>query len=331
MLCAVASCCVAMAALGDPYENNPAVEVRVVDAPWGDGPGEFRWPGDEWGMHEVYRYGPFALDDSGRIYIADIYAEPDEVEVFDQQGRFVEMIPMLQKPNIVDDLAIYRGAVYWYGQTPWGIRVLSVRPGAKSVEDIEVASDSLLTWTAHGRRRMSKCSFQVSADGLDFCARRTGVCYPLVRGMEAVAPAEQSALKSYGLGMESGARIMFSFRRTTALSGEEVAGGDVVRVRADGQIEKVLVRNTSQPLGVAGDYFLHTELEEIQGEWRGYWAIRDEHGKLLSRTRKPQRDYTRTIDIRYNIRLAPGGSFYELFVDDNGVHVSRWDTALEGR
>jgi hypothetical protein len=331
LLVALGLCCVAMTALGDPYEVNSAVEVRVVEAAWGEGPGEFRWPGDEWGMHEVYRYGPFALDDSGRVYIADIYAEPDEVEVFNQRGRFIETIPMLQRPNIVDDLAVYGGAIYWYGQTPWGIRVLRVRPGATSVEDVAVTSDSLLTWSVHGRRRMSKCSFHVSPDGLDFCARRTGVCYPLVRGTEVLDAAEQSEAKCYGLPLDSGARIMTIFgRRTTALSGEEVAGGDIVRVRADGEIEEVLVKNEGL-IGVAGSYFLCDTGEKIENEWRTYWVLRDKNGKLLSRTRHAERDHTRTMDILYNVRLAPDGSFYELFVDDKGVHVSRWDTAIEGR
>jgi len=331
LLFALGLCCVAMTALGDPYEVNPAVEVRVVEASWGDGPGEFRWPGDEWGMHEVWRYGPFALDDSGRIYIADIYAEPDEVEVFDQQGRFVEMISMLQKPNIVDDLAVYRGAIYWYGQTPWGIRVLSVRPGAESVEDVEVTSDPLLTHTLDGKRISGNGRLAVSGEGLSFFALDAGLCYPLVRGTELVPAAEQSALKSRGLAMESGARVTTSFGQPrTALSGEEVASGDIVRVRADGQIEKVLVRGRSLR-GVAGDYFFNADCESVEGEYRCYWVLRDRDGRLLSRTRMPQRDHTRTIAIRYNVRLTPDGSFYELFVDDKGVHVSRWDTVIEGR
>jgi len=332
LLCAVALCCVAVAVLGDPYEVNPAVEVRVVEASWGDVPGEFRWPGDEWGMHEVWRYGPFALDDSGRIYIADIYAEPDEVEVFDRQGRFVETIPMLQKPNIVDDLAVYKGAIYWYGQTPRGLRVPRVKPGAESVEDVEVTSDPLLTGNIEGRHNVTgNASFFVTPEGLSFYARRSGLCYPLVRGREVVPAAEQSEAKCYGLPLSSAARIMTIFgRRTTALSAEEVAGGDIVRVHADGQIEKLLIRGEALR-AVAEGYFLSTTSEKVENEWRAYWVLRHMDGALLSRTRYATRDHTRNTNIAHDIRLAPDGSFFELFVDDKGVHVSRWITQLEGR
>jgi len=336
VLCAVASCCVAAAALGDPYEVNPAVEVRVMDAVWGDGPGEFTWRGDEWGMHEVTRFGPFALDDSGRIYIAEIHSKRNEVLVFDREGRFVEAIPMLRERNyVVSDLAVYNGRIYWM---PWEgepllgpKKVFSVKSGGKSVEEIEVTSDPLLTGNIEGRHNVTgNAGFFVGPEGLSLYARRSGLCYPLVCGAESLAPAEQAAGKQYGLPMDSGARIMTIFgRKTTALSGKEVAGGDVVRVRADGVIEKLLV--SEGLIGVAGSYFLCDTGEKVENEWRTYWVLRHTDGALLSRTRHAARDHTRMIEIRHNIRLAADGSFYELFVDDKGVHVSRWVTQLEGR
>jgi len=336
LFCAVALSCVAVAALGDPYEVNPAFEVRVVEAAWGDGPGEFRWLGDEWGMHEVTTFGAFAVDDSGRIYIVQIGTKRNAVQVFDRGGRFVEAIPMIRERNyVVSDLAVYNGRIYWMpweGEPLFGPKkVFSVKSGGKSVEEIEVTGDPLLTGNVEGRHNVTgNAGFFVSAEGLSLYARDPGLCYPLVVGTEAVAAAEQNAGKQYGLATGSGERTMFARERCTALSGEEISGGDIVRVRGDGQVERLLVKGEALK-GVRGAYFLDSDCEKVEGEYRCYWVLRDRDGQLLSRTRMPQRDHTRMIDIRYNIRLAPDGSFYELFVDDKGVHVSRWDTALERR
>jgi len=275
-----------------------------------------------WGVGEVGRFGPFAIDSSGRFYLTDLVR--NEVKIFDQDGRFVEAVPMLQTPNLVDDLAVYDGTIYWFGETPWGIRVLGVRSGSSELIDVELTSDPVLTYSAEGGRITGNCRLVASPEALEIHARQTGTSFPLLRGKRPVPAAEQSASKRHGLHTDSGVRIMTSFERSTALSGETVDKGEIVRVLPSGQIESVLTRDSGWIWGVAGHYFLHPDCKTIDGEYRCYFVLRNENGDLLSRTRKPSHSSNRQINIRDRYRLAPDGSFYELYVNDDGVHVVGW-------
>lgn len=322
LLSAAALCCTAACSHADPYEVNPATASIAVDVRWGDGPGDFTWPGDGWGVGEVARFGPFALDASGRIYLTDLVR--NEVKIFDSDSSFVEAVPMLQEPNLVDDLAVYDGVVYWFGETPWGIRVLGVRPGSSELTEVEVTEDSILTHRADGLRITGNCRLIASPDGLEMYVRMAGVSLPLLSGRRAVPASEQMDAKRHGLRTASGAGIAFSRESAAALSGESANPGDIVRVLPDGRIESVLARNTGSPWGAAGEYFLHPDSKTVEGEYRGYFVLRDANGQVLSRTRMPRRGSQREININNRFRLAPDGSFYELYVDDDGVHVVRW-------
>ncbi len=322
MLCYAVLWCAATSSRADPYEVNPASAHTVIDAAWGDSPGEFTWPGDGWGIGEVSRFGPFALDDSGRIYLTDLVR--NEVKIFDRDGRFAEAVPMLQEPNLVDDLAVYDGAIYWFGETPWGIRVVGVRPGSPELIDVELTTDPVLTYATDGGRITGNCRLVVGQEGLEMYTLRPGASFPLLRGKRVVPVAEQSASRRYGLSTDSGVGIMTCFEPAMALSGESVGEGEIVRVLPDGRIERVLVRNCGWIWGVAGDYFLHPDCETVEGEHRCYFVLRDVNGTLLSRIRTPKRNTRRTISIDKRFRLAPDGSFYGLYVDDDGVRVRCW-------
>ncbi len=193
LLSAAALCCTAACSHADPYEVNPATASIAVDVRWGDGPGDFTWPGDQWGIGEETRFGPFALDGSGRFYLTDLVR--NDVKIFDRDGHFVEAVPMLQKPNLVDDLAVYEGTIYWFGETPWGIRVLGVRPGSSELIEVGLTDDSILTHRADGLRITGNCRLIASPEGLEMYVRMAGVSLPLLSGRRA--PFRESVEKDF--------------------------------------------------------------------------------------------------------------------------------------
>jgi hypothetical protein len=275
-----------------------------------------------WGVGEVGRFGPFAVDASGRFYLADVVR--NEVKVFEPDGSFVEAVPMLQEPSLVDDLAVCGGIIYWFGETPWGIRVFGVRPGSSELIEVELTDDPILTHRADGLRITGNCRLVAGPGGLDMYVRMAGVSIPVVTGGQAVPACDQLGSARHGLRTASGVGIAFSRANGTALSGERVDPGDIVRVLPDGRIEATLVKNTGSPWAVAGHYLLHPDSRTVEGEYRGYFVLRDETGEVVSRTRMPRRGFGREIDIANRFRLAPDGSFYELYVNDDGAHVVRW-------
>lgn len=313
----------------DPFELNPASEQSVVSASWGNLPSQFTWPGDEWGKGEVGSFGPFCLDSEGRIYIADTAPDRNDVKVFGSNGSWLQSVPMIQWPNIVSGLAVYDGRIYWFGEAmPFmdeagaalgRYRLLSVEfnPQGQSYTLSELALNRQLNLSRdeRGREFRGNCSLQVTPEGLQIFARRSNISYPLVRGSTVVSPAEQAGAKSYGLKSD-GVNIAFDFEH-----------GDIVRLGPNGQIEKVLVRNAGWLWGAAGGRFLTECGQTAHGVTRMYFELRDNEGNLLSRTRMPERDCSRNIEIAGHARalqLAPDGSWYEMYVDDLGVHVSRF-------
>ena len=322
LLSAIALCCAVPCSHADSYELHPAAASAVINGQWGDRPGEFSWPGDMWGVGEVGRFGPFAIDASGRFYLADLVR--NEVKVFERDGSFVEAVPMLQEPNLVDDLAVYDGVIYWFGETPWGIRVLGVRPGSSELIEVELTDDPILTHRADGLRITGNCRLVAGSGGREMYVRMAGVSIPLVTGGRVVPADEQMHAKRHGLRTASGAGVAFSRESGATLSGERVDPGDIVRVLPDGRIEGVLAKNTGSPWGVTGHYLLHPDSRTVEGQYSSYFILRDETGQVISRTRMPRRGCTRGIDIDNRFRLAPDGSFYELYVNDDGVHVVRW-------
>jgi hypothetical protein len=275
-----------------------------------------------WGVGEVGRFGPFAIDASGRFYLTDLVR--NEVKVFGADGSFLEAVPMLQEPNLVDDLAVYDGVIYWFGETPWGIRVLGVRPGSSELIEVELTDDPVLTRRADGLRITGNCRLVAGPGGLEMYVRMAGVSIPLVIAGRAVPACDQMGSLRHGLRTASGAGIAFSRASDATLSGERVDPGDIVRVLPDGLIEGVLAKDTGSPWAVAGRYLLHPDSRTVEGEYRGYFVLRDETGQVISRTRMPRRGFGRAIEVANRFRLAPDRSFYELYLDDGGAHVIRW-------
>lgn len=322
LLCIAALSCITTSSHADSYEVNPATARVVVDAAWGDGPGEFPWPGDGWGMGEVGSFGTFALDDSGRIYIADVTR--NEVKIFDRAGDFVEAVPMIQKYSSVDDMAVYGGGIYWLRVSPWIGPVFGVRPGSSELIEMQVTGDAYPT-ERHRPNTFYSRDLVATPEGLDIFVQRSGLSIPLLRGTRAVPVDEQMAAAHHGLRTPSGAGIRFNRESAVTPSGEVVDPGDIVRVLPDGRIESVLVKYAASPEGVAGEYFLHTDCETVEGEFRCYLVVRDEYGTLLSRTRTLKHGGRRAIDIDNRYRLAADGSFYGLYVDDESVRVLCWE------
>lgn len=311
-----------IAVASDPFEVNPMQESIVVDAKWGDGPGEFDWRGDEWGLHMQVRFGPFTLDEQGKIYIADLVR--NEVKIYNPgDGSHFENVPMLKEHNLVDDLAVYSGKIYWLGDAVGGMRLLSVDSGSRTLSEFEIAMDPEQCFMQRGSKVYGLHRLVVTPEGINLHTRLQGFNYPLVRNEQVLSPEEQLAAKSQGLKRGGSVAIVKTLERTIAASGESVGPGDIVSVSSDGQILDRLLRYGSL-CDAAGDYFLVEVVEKVQGEPRSYWALYDSSVKLLSRTRMPQRDTTREVRMPNPVRLEPDGSWYQLYVDDSGVHVARF-------
>lgn len=322
VLCAAVLSCCATTSQADLYEVNPATAHVVVDAAWGDGPGDFTWPGDGWGMREVGSFGTFALDDSGHIYIADVTR--NEVKIYDRAGDFVEALPLIQGHSSVDDLAVYDGGIYWLRASPWIGPVFGVRPGSSELIEIQVTGDAYPT-ERHRPNTFYGRALVATPEGLEVLVQRSGLSVPLLRGARLVPVSEQMAGAHRGLRTPSGAGIRFNYDDATTLYGERVDPGDLVRVLQDGSIERVLAKNTSWPEGVEGKYLLHIDCATVEDEFRCYFVVVDEYGTLLSRTRTLKHGGKRMIDISNRYRLAPDGSFYGLYIDDDGVRVLCWE------
>jgi hypothetical protein len=317
---ALVSSAAGLAIAADPFEINPAREEVIVDAKWGDQPSEFAWPGDNWGLGEVAGFGTFCLDSEGRVYIVDDMA--NAVKVFDQEGRWLHNVEMRKNSNIVSGIVVHDGRIYWFGETiPLSrgtepvrkhYRVFSADATGKSSGFSEIALNQSLELSGGGF--CDNCQLHVTADGIDLFARRGETSYPIVRAGEAVPVSEQATSKSRGLKSD-GASIVFDYEND-----------DIVRLGPGGSIEKVLVRSGGWLFGVAGNHFLTECAEEVRGQEHYYYELRDLDGMIVSRTLMPMptRYSPRMIEITNDIQLSTDGTWYELYVDDHGVHVLRY-------
>lgn len=303
--------CISIAVAADPYEVNPMRESVVVDASWGDEPGNFVWRGDYWGQAEVVGFGPYTVV-SGEIYIVDAHVSANDVKVFDLNGAYIRTVPLLKEHNVVHDIAVVDGVIYTMGETLWGHRVLVVNPGKQQLDEIQLTASLNPSTTDAGKPYVGNCIFNsVSAGDLRIFDRRAGQSYPLLRNGKVVPVEEQISARSAGLKSDAAA-VKYHYEN-----------GDIVRVNSAGQIEKILVRNAGWLWGATGGYVLTETYEKVEGETRFYYLLLDTDGTLLSRTRIPVRNAL-NVEIRQRIRLLDDGSFCELYVDESGVRVSRF-------
>jgi len=304
--------CTVAALADDPFEHDPMQMSVVVDARWGERPDEFEHRGDGWGRGEVGSFGPFAIDDAGRIYIHDsARKDANDVKVFAPDGTFLQTIDLIQTPNIVDDIAMVDGTIYTLGESLWGHRVLAIVPGAGRIDEVDVSNDAELLTDANGARYVGNCRFTVHDGDLGLFAQRAGVTYPLVRDARPLTAAEQIAGRSAGMACD-GAAVRFDH-----------SAGDIVRVAPDGRVEQVLMRNAGGLWGACGRFVLTETYEEVAGRTRFYFVLLDTDGKLISRTLMPEPSGL-SIDIPQRIRLTPDGSIYLLDVGEDGVRVLRF-------
>ncbi len=323
-------------AIADPYEVNPYHEELVVEAFFGEAEEMFAPHSEGWGLGEVGGFGPFAVGDGGMIYIAD--RGSNTVKIFDSNRppheNFIQSVSMKKRRNLVHDLAVYDGQIFWMGETVFGPRrIFKLDPATGDTTLIRVTNSPELTTNPRGKRIGRSCRLVRTEEGIALWNMSWNKCYPVFRGGVVLDPTAQESEESPGLRSSKRApAIGFTKEKTVTTSGDSTHA-DIVILDAAGRPERILVRNASYPYGLADNCFLHSDGKKVEGEWREYLAVTAYDGRLLHRTRMLRRPCLvhRGIDIRpTRFRLAPGGSYYELYLTENAegmvetVRVAKW-------
>lgn len=306
----------------DPYELNPHPAEVVVEAAWGESVHEFAPHCDTWGTTEVGGFGAFNLDEDGRIYIAD--EGSNTVKVFAADGVFLRSVPLQVERNLVDDLIVREGVIYWLREWPGRpTNIYSVAPGADEAEVFRVAVDPDLKLDHQGRPYVGNLSFAAYPEGVGLYARMLSFFVPVTRNDKPLTKVEQAAAKQRGLP-DGDTRIAQIFYPATTTAGKEVEPTDVVRLNQAGEITGILAPRPGHLLGPSNGRFLTARLNKTEGEWGGYWVLHDAGGHELSRTLMPRRPDGLNIQINNTVRLASDGSFFELVVDRDCVQVVKY-------
>jgi hypothetical protein len=302
----------------EPLEISPYHETLVVEAPFGEEEGMFASRSDSWGRGEVGGFGPFAVGADGRIYIADTKA--NDVKIFTPGGSFAQSVDMRHKPNLVHDLAVHEGRIFWMGETIWGqCLIFALDPATGDTTRIEATLSLDPSSGTRGRPISGDCRLVVTDDGVSLFSLRAGKSYPVYQQGRVLRAHEREAQQKHGLDATSAPSIAFTWERTTTTAGEETHG-DIVRLASDGRPEKILVRNAGAIYGAVSSCFIHSRVE--QG--RPYMVVTDYEGETLARTVTPKRLSSRAIEIPHRRRLAEDCSYYELYLTERSVCVARW-------
>ncbi|MCK4512690.1 hypothetical protein KAW64_13180 [bacterium] len=303
----------ATGSLAEPLELRPYHETLVVEAPFGEGEGMFAPRSESWGRGEVGGFGPFAVAAGGTIYIADTKA--NDIKIFAPDGSFVRATDMRRKNNVVHDLAICDGRIFWMDEAFGGRAYVSVLDPVNG--DTELIGAILPS--SNRRHAFGDCRLVVTDEGVSVYYNRAGKSYPVYQNGRALSAREQEEKSSVGLCPTEAPPLAFTWERTTTADGEETHG-DIVRLTPDGRPEKILVRNAGSIRGAASSCFLHTRVEQE----RPYVVLTDYEGETLARTEMPKRGSGRAIDIPHRWRLAQDCSYYELYLTERSVCVARW-------
>ena len=308
----------ATGSLAEPLEIRPYHETLVVEARFGEDESMFAPRSDNWGRGEVGGFGPFAVGADGRIYIADTKA--NDVKIFTPDGSFAQSVDMRHKPNLVHDLAVHEGRIFWMGETIWGQRLIfALDPATGDTTRIEATLSPDSSSGARGRSVFGACSLVATDEGVSLFCSRAAKRYPVYQHGRVLRAHEREAVEKRGLSATSGPSIAFTWEKTVTTGGEETHG-DIVRLAPDSRPERILVRNAGAIHGVAPGCFLHGRVE--QG--RSFMVITDYEGETLARTAVRKRSSSRAIEIPHRWRLAEDCSYHELYLTKDSVCVARW-------
>ncbi len=307
----------ATGSLVEPLEIRPYHETLVVEAPFGEGEGMFAPCSESWGRGEVGGFGPFAVAAGGTIYIADTKA--NDIKIFAPDGNFVRATDVRRKNNVVHDLAINDGRIFWMREAVGGRAYVSVLDPATGDTELIGAMLPSSSLDARGRHAFGGCRLVATDEGVSVFYTRAARSYPVYQNGRALNGREQEEKSSAGLRPTEAPPLAFTWERTTTTDGEETHG-DIVRLTPDGRPEKILVRNAGSIRGAASSCFLHTRVEQE----RPYVVVTDYEGETLARTELRKRGSSRAIDIPHRWRLAQDCSYYELYLTERSVCVARW-------
>ena len=315
--------CAGQSQAADQYELNPHNADCIVNMSWGNLDNECAPRCEPWGVGEVGRFGAFDIGAEGRIYIAD--EKSNTVKVFEPDGEFVASIPMQVKRNLVDDLVVSSGKIFWLREWPGQpMKVYFVDPEAEGFGEIEVSLNPDLTSDSLGRSYSQNCSLVRESQNVVLYARQGAFSIPLFKN-GAITPKEQQ-FRGKKFGFQTGnSRIGQIKEEAQTISGMNAAPGDIVQFDDKEEILGVVAGNPGFLHDVSGSYFLVSRMMKVQNEWNPYWVLFNAEGEELSRTRMPSRADGMNIDIPHNVKLAPDGSFFELTVDQNGVSVCKYE------
>ena len=303
----------ATGSLAEPLEIRPYHETLVVEAPFGEGEGMFAPRSQYWGRGEVGGFGPFAVAAGGTIYIADTKA--NDIKIFGPDGDFIRATDMRRKNDIVHDLAVCDGRIFWMREAVGGRAYVSVLDPATG--DTELIGAMLPS--SEDRHAFGGCRLVVTDEGVSVYYILAAKSYPVHQNGRALSAREQEEKSSSGLQPTTAPPLAFTWKRATTTGGEETHG-DIVCLAPDGRPEKILVRNAGSVRGAASSCFLHTRMEQE----RPYVVVTDYEGETLARTEMRKRGSSRAIEIPHRWRLAEDCSYYELYLTERSVCVARW-------
>lgn len=302
----------------EPLEIGPYRETLVVEARFGEEEGMFAPRSESWGKGEVGGFGPFAVGGDGTIYISDTKA--NDVKIFAPDGTFVQSVDMRHKHNLVHDLAVCDGRIFWMGETIWGIRLIFVLdPATGDTTRTEATLDPDPSSGARSHPVFGACSLFATNESVSLHCSRAGKSYPVYQHGRVVRASEREAGAKRGLGATSAPSLAFTWEKTVTTAGQETHG-DIVRLTPDGRPEKILVRSAGSVHGVAPSCFLHGRMEQN----RACMVVTNYEGETLARTAVRKRSFDRAIDIPHRWRLADDCSYYELYLTEDSVCVARW-------
>ncbi len=311
---------------GDLLEVAPHRVMAEIVIGFGTEPHQLAPRHSGWGRREVGAFGPFTVDSDGRVYIADTKA--NAVKVFTADGGFERQIPMLKEPNVVSQMAVCDGGLYWLGDSAFGLAAYRLDIGTGDTLRVDLADQPEFRRIREGddRRTHGLAGLQLSGDGLAIIHRYRGIRMPVVVGGGILAPAVQITATTRG-STPGRPAVGFTVGDQYTTSGEYTRG-DLVLLDELGRPAKILVRNTEPGL-VRGEYIFMRHYEPGHGIYRD---VRTLDGELVSRTRSRWRSADRMrgrdIDLATEYELQEDGTFHQLYlVEDEGqmeCRIAHW-------
>jgi hypothetical protein len=307
------------ASAADPFEQHPYHMTSIVTVDFGHGDSLLPAYRKDWGRYEVGRFGPFTVGADGTVYLADI--DRNAVLVFSPTGAYRRSIPMLKRPNLVDDLVVQDGALYWLGNSMFGPKAYRLDLATGDTLGIWISNDPQLQMLG-GKRTSGILRLEALPTGVGLVKRTSGERMPLVQAGRILAPTAQLAAKSVG-SLPDLPTVGFTLKDTVTTSGERTYA-DIVCLDAVGRPEKILLRNAGPPEDQRGRYFFMRHLQQEHS----YYVVMDLEGNTLTWTRIPRRILHREINLAKEFELREDGSFYELYLSEETgpvqCHIVHW-------